>query len=702
LKTKLSIAIATALSLPVYVQAETEQLTTVVIEGNASRPGAMAMAPDASGLKDSASLLEHVPGANVNRNGALTGIPQYRGMAGGRINVSIDGANMKEVGPNSMDPSLSHVPAALTESLTVYRGIAPVSSGIDTIGGSMKMTSKKGHFAEGEGEIESDGVLSSGYSSVDNGYYVAGFTSIANENHKLHLGVTKEEGGDYKYSGNKKVSPSSYDRQALSVGYAYQRENHHLQFNFTDNNTLDAGTPALPMDIRYVEGGLYNLNYTWDLAAGYELDTKFYYQNMKHYMDNATLRDPARIMNGAPMLMDNTTHVEGGGWDIALTMPMGTGDLKVGFTGDKSNHEADMHMNMNMMMPVPHNMDVYTSLFNKIERSRYSFFGEWKGDITEKLSTELGLRYTYTLADSGDVTTNSMDAMMQTAATTFNNKQHDKDFHGVDLVAMLRYEMNSELDFELGFARKTRAPSYQELYLWMPSEASGGLADGRTYVGNLDLDLETAYQFEFGFDWHTDKAYISPRVFYHYVNDYIQGTEHATLIATQGNCPTSSACSVMQFNNIEAQLFGVDVEGGLVLNEYFRLDAGLNYVEGQRLDGDKSHLYRIAPLNGRTQLTFEHSGFMASIEGVYYAAQNKVSTYNNEKTTRAYNILNLRANYEPFEGFLVGTGIENVIDTVNYNHLGGYNRVKGNADLATNSRIPLQGRNYYVTLSYQW
>lgn len=143
MKTKLSIAIATALSLPSVVYADTEQLTTVVVEGSSSRPGAMAMAPDSSGLKDTAALLEKVPGANVNRNGPLTGIPQYRGMAGNRVNVSIDGANMKEVGPNSMDPSLSHVPAALTESLTVYRGIAPISSGIDTIGGSMKMESKK-------------------------------------------------------------------------------------------------------------------------------------------------------------------------------------------------------------------------------------------------------------------------------------------------------------------------------------------------------------------------------------------------------------------------------------------------------------------------------------------------------------------------------------------------------------------------------
>ncbi|BCG64577.1 MAG: iron complex outermembrane recepter protein [Methyloprofundus sp.] len=694
MKTTLRIAVATALSLPVISFAEPEQLTTIVIEGSASRPGAFALTPDSSGLKDTASLLERVPGANVNRNGPLTGIPQYRGMYGNRINVSIDGANMKEVGPNSMDPSLSHVPAALTESLQVYRGIAPVSSGIDTIGGAMKVKSKKGSFAVGAGEIETDGALSAGYSSVDNGYFLLGFASVANENHKLHVGVTKEEGNDYKFNEHKgkKVTPTEYDRQALTVGYAYQRNGHELDIGFTDNNTINTGTPALPMDIRFVDGGLYNFNYNWDLGEGYKLETKFFYQNMTHQMDNHTLR-LAMQRNGSPMLMEANTKVDGGGWDIALHMPLLSGELTTGFTGDKSNHDSLIHMNM-AMMPGAMPMDVYIDNFKDVERARYSLFAEWKGEIAPKLSTELGIRYTYTYANSGDVMTTMMNPGMQALAAKFNSQAHHENFHDVDLVAMLRYKMRSDLDFEIGFARKNRAPSYQELYLWAPTEATGGLADGRTYLGNLNLKQENAYQFEFGADWHTDKAYFAPRAFYHYVHNYIQGTP--TMMTDNGGN------TVLQFNNIDAHLYGVDLELGYVFTDYLRFDAGMNYVDGERLDGPQGNLYRIAPLNGRTQLTFEHSDFMASIEGIYYAAQNKVAAYNDEQATPGYEIMNLRANYQAFDGFVIGAGIENVLDSTNYNHLGGYNRVMGNQDLAVQSRIPLAGRNYYVTLAYQW
>ncbi|WP_084190915.1 TonB-dependent receptor plug domain-containing protein [Methylomarinum vadi] len=68
-------------------------------------------------MKDAASLLARVPGANVKRNGSLTGLVAYRGMCGNRINISVNGLNMKEVEPNSMDPPLSHIPGALTGSL---------------------------------------------------------------------------------------------------------------------------------------------------------------------------------------------------------------------------------------------------------------------------------------------------------------------------------------------------------------------------------------------------------------------------------------------------------------------------------------------------------------------------------------------------------------------------------------------------------
>ena len=47
---------------------------------------------------DTAQMLRKMPGANLNKNGELTGIAQYRGMFGDRISVAVDGAQISGAG----------------------------------------------------------------------------------------------------------------------------------------------------------------------------------------------------------------------------------------------------------------------------------------------------------------------------------------------------------------------------------------------------------------------------------------------------------------------------------------------------------------------------------------------------------------------------------------------------------------------------
>src|SRR6056297_3332360 len=52
---------------------------------------------------DTARLLRGVPGADVNTNGRLSGIAQFRGLYGDRVAVSLDGICPIGGGPNAMD-----------------------------------------------------------------------------------------------------------------------------------------------------------------------------------------------------------------------------------------------------------------------------------------------------------------------------------------------------------------------------------------------------------------------------------------------------------------------------------------------------------------------------------------------------------------------------------------------------------------------
>ncbi len=116
---------------------DTEILAPMIIEGNLLSSDVVGVKPSMGGVNDAAALLQRVPGANVNSNGPLSGIAQYRGLFGDRVNVSSDGTTYKSACANAMDAPLSHVPTSLTETLSIKRGVASVSSGIETMGGSI-------------------------------------------------------------------------------------------------------------------------------------------------------------------------------------------------------------------------------------------------------------------------------------------------------------------------------------------------------------------------------------------------------------------------------------------------------------------------------------------------------------------------------------------------------------------------------------
>ena len=717
-KKPIPLVIGAVLAAPMLVlAAHPAQLSTITVEGQTERLGTIALQPDTGGALDMASLLQRLPGANVNRNGPLTGLPQYRGLFGNRVNVMTDGTQLHEVGPNSMDTQMSYIPKALADNVILYRGIAPVSSGIETLGGTIVTESKRGQFSEGGG-IETHGFGTGGFSWVSDGKYGAVNASVANSNHRAYFSGSAERGHNYRFKGDKAVKPSQYDRDTYSTGYGYQRNGHEFGINYDNRDTGKSGTPSLPMDIQYIRSDVGSINYNGDLGNGYSVEMRGFYQNARHIMDNFTLRPAPRPGGGAERFRQIRTTVEGGGYRLAFTIPnIASGNLKVGVDGDLANHNA-------LVTDPVANLNFFIDNFNDVDSDRYAGFLEWNGTVAEKLSLEMGVRYIRKEMNAGDIGTSmasghspgmgamtpQMSLAMQgigSLVQRFNEADRSIDTNNVDGVFVTRYAVSNSLELELGFASKTRAPSYQERYLWIPLESTGGLADGRVYVGNPNLQSERSFDVEFGVDFHSDTGYFAPRAFYRYVDNYIQGvpsTDLATNAVATGMIQPGGP-GALQFSNINAYLYGVDLEAGYVINDYFRLDGILNYVRGKRVGSVNDNLYRIAPLNARMGLTFEYSDLTLSTEWVGYTRQNKVSFFNGEKATPGYSLMNIRGQYQPsfqyFQGMTLAFGVNNVFDKEHAAHLNGINRA-GGSDAPTGVKVPNPGRNIYVTASYQW
>ena len=673
------------LNTPLY--AEHINLSTISVEGIAGEetPYALPMRPISA--PDTGELIKRLPGANINRNGPLTSIAQYRGLFGDRVNVQIDGMHINPAGPNSMDTPLSYIPASRLEDIALYRGIAPVSSGMETIGGTIVATSKKIAFGNSD-EMELEGNANAGYGENGDVYHTTLLTGLANKNHKFQISGSVERGNDLEFDGGH-IRPSEHKRDTVGGSYAFQNDNQFASLQAEHHDTGKTGTPALPMDIIYARGETYAGKFKNKFTDGGELSVKLSYQDVDHRMANNKLRTAPSPMKQRYAKTDVNASGLGLAYDIS--------GWTVGLDADQSDHNADIYDPINAMF--------YVKNYNGIERDRYGIFGEKKFTVN-KWNLETGIRYTRVEMDADSVGTsmsmmqNMMGANARTLQNNFNNSDREQNENLFDIVLNSSYPLSSQLDLISGLARKERAPSYQERYLWIPLESTAGLADGNNYIGNIELDPETAYQAELGIDWHTPKAAFSPRMFYHHINDYIQGTPSTNTAANMLSAMMGNP-NPLQFDNVDAKLYGIDANWLVALNTQWQLDGTVSYVRGKRRD-TSDNLYRIAPLTARTMLSYIKTEWSVGVEAVTISAQNDVSSENNETESSGYAFFNLLGNYQATRELTLSAGVNNVFDREYQDHLGGYNRIKDNPDIAPGERLPGLGRSAYVSVNLNW
>ena len=154
----------------------------------------------------------------------------------------------------------------------------------------------------------------------------------------------------------------------------------------------------------------------------------------------------------------------------------------------------------------------------------------------------------------------------------------------------------------------------------------------------------------------------------------------------------------LRFENVDARLFGADLDFSWLLTDQVQVDGGLSWVRAERRD-IKDDLYRIAPLRGRLGLTYHAETWYVSGEGGIAAEQTRVSVTNSEASTDGYAIVNLFAGWTVNKNLFLNAGIENLLDEAYEDHLAGYNRIAG-SDVPLGARLPGVGINGFVRLEY--
>lgn len=662
---------------PLTAAAEPPTLDSILV--TASRP---TLAPlDLSRTEpiparvDLADALATLPGAAVVRNGPLTGIAQVRGLTGDRVDILVDGMRITPACPNHMDPPLHYAGAADTDGLRLIAGTTPVSAGGDSLGAAIRVEARRPEFNDAAG-WRTGARLGAGYSGANDGWNLAAAATLANADTALGYAGDLARADDLRFPGGR-VRASGYElerhvfRFARATGAAGR-----LDATLGQHRTRDAGTPALPMDMVEDDAEWFNLGWRGRFDDT-RVDARVYRHDIDHLMDNHSLRPNAGMKMNAPAQSRDTSAA------LAFDRRLGDGRLRYG--GEWLRNDFDAYQ-----------WNASTGAFNQdilrdARRERAGAYGEWESSLGAWL-VNLGLRTDQVRTRAGQVRFGPARALATSAdGVAFNNADRDHRDLNWDWSVLLQYPASALTTYEIGLARKTRSPSLLERYEWSPLNASAGQADNNRYLGNRDLDPEVAHSLSAGIATRLGDHRLKATAFVRAVDDYIVGAPYAH---ASGN--------VLRYQNHDARFHGIDAE--------WRYETGAWHAAGvlgltRARDRDAGDLHRVAPARLTLEIGHRTEAWQHTLRARLAARQDKVVRYDlpglsNEPETPGHGVLDWHTSWQPGKNARVDFGIDNLLDKLYYDHLGGINRVAA-SDVAVGARLPGAGRFAFVQLEWK-
>ena len=750
----LAAAVAFAFSSAAVAQAT---LNEVVVSGSKIRDaatpqqiGQSEIAAQHAITRDTASLLRDVPGVSLYGAGGVSSLPVIHGLADDRLRITVDGMDFIASCPNHMNPPLSYLDPTNVAQIKVYAGIAPVSVGGDSIGGSIIAETAAPQFAAPGQGLLSKGEIGAFYRSNNDAQGGNLAATLATENLSISYTGAYAKADNYKAAGNFKsttatgrvghtlaldeVGSTAYESQTHTLGFAVRGSNHLVEAKLGYQDVPYQLYPNQRMDMLDNQQKRFSLRYLGDYDWG-RLEARAYHEDVDHYMDfgadkriwYGAASGGSAAINGTPCSPISST--------CAYGMPMYTASKTTGV-----NIKADIvlggsdllrlgalyqHYTLDDWWP-PSGSGMWPGTFDNIKdgkRDRLGAFVEWEKRFSPQWTTLLGTRYERVETDSGNVqgyaNTNGMAPMFSnqlTDAIAFNTRNHDRTDNNVDLTALARYTPNNMTDLEFGLARKVRSPNLYERYTWstwgMAAVMNNFVGDGNGYIGNMDLKPEKAYTASLTFDWHAaDRRWeLKATPYYTHVVDYIDAIRCPVngTTCTAANATTTNKFVTLQYANQSARLYGIDLSGRMPLAKTsigeFALRGLINYTKGENRDTG-GNLYNIMPLNGKLALTHQLGGWNGALEVVGVTGKRDISSVRNEIPTSGYSLTHLRASYT-WDKVRVDFGVENLFDKFYYLPLGGAYTGQGTTMSATATpygiAVPGMGRSIYAGINYKF
>jgi iron complex outermembrane receptor protein len=392
-------------------------------------------------------------------------------------------------------------------------------------------------------------------------------------------------------------------------------DNQELRLSYTANRSDDILYPSSKMDALYDDSDIYNLEYSiTDMGSlSKKLDFQAYHSEVDHPMSNKYRRS---AVMGTEMISALTTDMDG--LKLKNLMELGEADLTVGVDASRRNWDGKyINVTTGTTLPIKSIDDVDTdniAVFTKLEQS----FG--------KLDLDAGLRYDDTsIEHSGAL--------------------KDNDYSSLNGYVFTTYNADAGRQFFVGAGKSTRVPDARELYFTSQMPMPTG-----TLIGTPTLEQTTNYEIDLGLRKQYSNGYSKIKVFHSWLKDFI-----------------AYNATNMNFENVDAKIYGIEVSGSYTISEAAYVDAGLAYQRGKKdapLSGGQTDrdLAEIPPLKANVALNYDTEMTSSKIEVIAADNWSSFDSDNGEQAISGYAIANIEWNRDLTNGFDITLGMDNVFD----------------------------------------
>ena len=632
-----------------------------------------------SPAKDLGEALTALDGVWKIRKAGIANDLVVRGFQQNNINVLVDGSRTYGACPSHMDPAAQHVDFAEVDRVEVNKGAFDVTNQ-GSLGALVNIITRRS--GPGLSLKPSFSVGSFGYlnPSLTAGYgnrvlsLLGGYSFRTSEPYR--------DGAGRRFTDYAAYSASGRDRRSFEINTGWLSaqvalsERQRLSLAYTRQQAGLILYPYLTMDADYDNADRATFSYTAESVTPVlrSLRVEGYFTQVKHLMTDK-LRTSA--VGGNWMMAANASSRAAGG---RLTSELGR-DFAFGVESYSRNWKMLGNSRAGGQL-------VSTPAIPDVDTITLGAFLTYQRALSERVRLTAGARYDHA-AMRADPALVASRRFLQFHNTSRNSNNDNYASGHARLSLALRWA--SELYF--GAGTTGRIPDAEERYLSRGMSPSAAL-------GNPLLPITRNTELALGWSLNQRGFYLRPALFYSFLNDYIL-VNNQPQAAVAGTCGMVATPTARSYANVDARLYGGELNYGATLARPLTLSGGVSYTRGvaapkAAANALSPNLPEMPPARLWSTLRYARRWAYAELGGVASTRQNRVSGDLRESPTAGYALLNARLGLT-WRRLSASFAVDNLLDRFHYEHLS-YFRDPFTSGL----KLPEPGRSFFTQLRYSF